>query len=78
MRGVQTVSDNIEKSLKENKIKIFNIEGYTQGKWVLIDTSDVVTHIFYKDLRDFYDLEGLWIDSNKISIPDNQGIANQA
>lgn len=66
-RGVKTVADNIEKVLKENKIKIMNIEGAQLRKWILIDTYDVVTHIFYEPLREFYDLEGLYIDSPRIN-----------
>ena len=65
-RGVKTVAENIEKVLKENKIKIFNIEGTQLRKWILIDTYDVVTHVFYEPLREFYDLEGLYIDSPRI------------
>ncbi|MGI9534938.1 MAG: ribosome silencing factor [Thermodesulfobacteriota bacterium] len=67
-RGVKTIADNIEKILKENNINIFGIEGTIKRNWILIDTSDVITHIFYKPLREFYDIEGLYIDSPRIDI----------
>ena len=68
-RGVKTIVDNIEKKLKEIGQKIIGIEGYKEGKWVLLDAVDVVIHVFYEPLRSFYDLEGLWIDSPRIELP---------
>ena len=44
------------------------IEGTIKRNWILIDTSDVVTHIFYNPLREFYDIEGLYFDSPRINI----------
>ena len=67
-RGVKTIADNVEKILKEKNIEILGIEGTTKKNWVLIDTSDVITHIFYNPLREFYDIEGLFIDSPRIDI----------
>ncbi|MGH7885253.1 MAG: ribosome silencing factor [Thermodesulfobacteriota bacterium] len=67
-RGTKAIADNIQKVLKESKIKAYGLEGYTQGKWILLDTIDIVVHIFYEPLRDFYDLEGLWIDAPRIKL----------
>lgn len=68
-RGVKTIVDHIERKLNELGQRVIGIEGYTEGKWVLIDAVDVVVHVFYEPLRNFYDLEGLWIDSPRIEIP---------
>jgi ribosome-associated protein len=68
-RGVKTIVDHIERKLNEGGQRVIGIEGYTEGKWVLIDALDVVVHVFYEPLRKFYDLEGLWIDSPRIGIP---------
>lgn len=68
-RGVKTIVEHIARKLKELGQKVIGIEGYTEGKWVLIDALDVVVHVFYEPLRKFYDLEGLWIDSPRIGIP---------
>ena len=46
------------------------MEGYTQGKWILIDCDEVVVHIFQKETREFYDLEGLWYDADREKIED--------
>jgi len=39
------------------------IEGYPEGKWVLMDYNDIIVHIFHKPMRDFYDLERLWTEA---------------
>jgi len=72
-RGVKTIADNIEKKLKELGDKVLGIEGYTEGKWILIDTTDIVIHVFYEPVRKFYDLEGLWIDAPRIKLPFEDG-----
>lgn len=59
----------MEKTLKEAGIKVYGKEGYEDGNWILIDTVDVVLHIFYEPLRDFYDLEGLWADMPRVELP---------
>lgn len=69
MRATKTIADNISKALKESKIKKFSSEGYNEGKWILIDTVDIVIHVFYEPLREFYDLESLWIDAPRIELP---------
>lgn len=45
--------------------------------WILIDTADVVVHVLYRPLREFYDLEGLYFDSPKIGLPINENINEQ-
>ena len=68
-RGVKTIVDNIEKQLKEMGQKIIGIEGYRDGKWVLVDSADVVVHVFYEPLREFYNIESLWIDAPRVKLP---------
>ncbi len=67
-RGVEAIADNVERTLKKNNIKIIGIEGRIKKSWVLIDASDVIVHIFYLPLREFYDIEGLYVNSPKINI----------
>jgi ribosome-associated protein len=67
-RGVKTVVDNIEKTLEESGEKIIGIEGYSDGNWILIDSADVVAHVFYEPYRKFYDIESLWIDAPRLKI----------
>lgn len=67
-RGVEAITDNVERTLKKNKIKIIGMEGRIKKNWVLIDASDVIVHIFYLPLREFYDIEGLYVDSPRVNI----------
>ncbi|MDO8603758.1 MAG: ribosome silencing factor [Candidatus Omnitrophota bacterium] len=64
----QTIAENIEIGLSEKKELVSKIEGYKEGLWVLIDAYDVVAHIFYGDIRKFYNLEGLWGDAPRIKL----------
>ena len=67
-RGVKTIAENIERVLKEKDIDILGKEGFSSKDWILIDTPDVVVHVFYQPYREFYDLEGLWYDCPRIEI----------
>lgn len=77
-RGVKTIVDNVEQKLKQMGERAIGVEGYTEGRWVLIDAADVVVHVFYEPLRRFYDIEGLWIDAPRIKIPIEDQFSNQS
>jgi ribosome-associated protein len=72
-RGVRTIVDNIEAKLKEVGEKVIGIEGYAEGKWVLIDAVDVIIHVLYEPVRKFYNIEGLWIDAPRIKLQFEDG-----
>ena len=65
---MKTIVDNIEQQLKESGEKVLGIEGYREGKWVLVDSADVVAHVFYEPLREFYNIESLWIDAPRLKL----------
>jgi ribosome-associated protein len=60
-RHVGAIAENVLKSLKDNGIKNIHIEGLPNCDWVLIDSGDVVVHVFRPEVREFYNLERLWI-----------------
>src|SRR5512135_563394 len=60
-RQVQAIAEGIQEALEEQGIRALGIEGMHEGKWVLMDYEDVVVHIFLEPVREFYDLEGLWL-----------------
>tara|TARA_B100000401_G_C52639953_1_gene640210 strand:- start:75 stop:410 length:336 start_codon:yes stop_codon:yes gene_type:complete len=62
-RHVKSISDNLIKDLKKNKMKPLGIEGYTKSEWILIDFGDVLVHVMHPDTREFYSLEKLWDES---------------
>jgi ribosome-associated protein len=59
-RHVGAIAENVAKSLKENGIKKLHIEGLPNCDWVLIDSGDVIVHVFRPEVREFYNLERLW------------------
>lgn len=61
-RQVQTIADNIEEKLREQKVKKIHLEGDRQGNWILLDFGAVVVHIFTQEQREYYQLERLWSD----------------
>jgi ribosome-associated protein len=68
-RQVNAIADSIVAKLKKHKIKPLSVEGTGEGHWVLLDYGHVVIHVFYEPVREFFDLEGLWADAKRITIP---------
>ena len=68
-RQVNAIAEFIQRDLKKHKIKPLSVEGTKDGHWVLLDYGHVIIHVFYEPVRDFYDLEGLWIDARRIQTP---------
>ena len=62
-RHVGAIAENVTKALKENGIKSIHVEGLPNCDWVLIDSGDVVVHVFRPEVREFYNLERLWTQS---------------
>lgn len=69
-RQVQSIAQGIEESSSTYGFKPFAVEGIGRGHWVLMDFSDVIVHIFYEPVREFYDLEGLWGDAPRAELPE--------
>ena len=65
-RQVQAISQHMARRLREEGFRPFGIEGEQEGHWVLMDYGDVVIHIFYQPVREFYDLEGLWTEAPRV------------
>lgn len=59
-RHVGAVAENVVKGLKESGVKPVHVEGLTNCDWVLIDSGDVIVHVFRPEVREFYNLERMW------------------
>ncbi|MFU8818111.1 MAG: ribosome silencing factor [Desulfurivibrio sp.] len=70
-RHVQSLAKAVDEALSPKRLKIGDTEGLAEGHWVLLDFNDLVIHIFYRDLREFYDLDGLWHDAVRVSLQDD-------
>ena len=55
---------------KSTSEKAFHIEGRQNGEWILIDYINIVVHVFLRESREHYNLEGLWGDAEITHIKD--------
>ena len=69
-RQVQSIAQGIEENAADAGFRPFAVEGTQRGHWALLDFSDVIVHIFYEPVREFYDLDGLWSHAPKAVLPD--------
>jgi ribosome-associated protein len=69
-RQVQAIASSIELDLKKEGIYSLGIEGFNEGEWILLDYNEVIIHVFYQPLREFYELERLWTDAPRVEIKD--------
>ena len=59
-RHVAAIADHLLRALKTSGVKGMAVEGLDNADWVLVDTGDVIVHIFRPEVREFYNLEKLW------------------
>ena len=69
-RHVAAIAQNVEAELGREGIRSLALEGLPLARWVLIDFVDVVVHVFQEEWRELYDLDGLWMDASRVSLPD--------
>ncbi len=67
-RQVSAIVDGVEDKLRELGFKPVRREGERDGRWVLIDFSDIVVHVQHEEERDYYQLERLWKDCPAIDL----------
>ncbi len=64
-RHVAAAADHLLRALREAGYRDIKVEGLEGGDWVLIDTGDIIVHIFRPEIREFYNLEKIWVDADK-------------
>ena len=69
-RQVQSIAQGLQENGAEEGFRPFAVEGIQRGHWVLMDYSDVIVHIFYEPVREFYDLDGLWGHAPRARLPE--------
>jgi ribosome-associated protein len=68
-RQVHAIADEIEAQLKAAGLRAIGREGEREAKWILLDFGDIVVHVFQPDEREFYRLEKLWNDTERLTLP---------
>jgi ribosome-associated protein len=72
-RQVKAIADAVEETLRAGKVRPAHVEGYERGEWVLMDYFTFIVHVFTPQTRDFYSLERLWGDAERLEISDEPG-----
>ncbi len=65
-RQVSSIAENMHIAMKKINNMAIGTEGLKQGTWALLDYGDVIIHVFDKETRDLYDLEGMWSDVPRV------------
>lgn len=65
---VKSLADEVEFRLGELGVEARGIEGVRAANWIVLDYSDIVVHVFYRDTRAEYQLERLWADGEQVDI----------
>jgi ribosome-associated protein len=76
-RQTQAICDAIIDRLAEKGQKPGHVEGYDLGDWILIDFADLVVHVFTRDTREFYGLENLWGDAQRMNLASSESRGNR-
>lgn len=59
-RHVMAIADHLISDLKDEGLGNARVEGLEAGDWVLIDTGDIIVHVFRPEVREFYNIERMW------------------
>ena len=66
---VKALADNVEEELDKQEAFAKRREGYTEGRWCVLDYGDVMVHVFHEQDREYYQLERLWADgTNEVEL----------
>lgn len=65
-RHLEMMADRIERKIRELGMRRNNREGSGAGGWLLIDFPGFIVHLFNRETRAYYDLEGLWSQANEV------------
>ena len=74
-RQARAVADAVTEAMQQAGSKPLGVEGYEEGRWILIDGGDVIVHVFVREAREHYDLDRLWGDAPKIPLPEPAAVA---
>ena len=75
-RQVKAIADAVEEALRAVKVRPAHVEGYDRAEWVLMDFFTFIVHVFTPQTREFYSLERLWGDAERIEVKDPEPAAD--
>jgi len=65
---VRALTEHVIEALKNVDRRAHHAEGVKAGRWALLDYVDFVIHVFHPTLREFYQLERLWVDAPTLTL----------
>lgn len=72
--NAKNVCEYIQEVLEENGQFVTRIDGEKEGKWIVMDYTTVIVHIFHEELRDFYKFERLWVEPDDSNVTRYMGV----
>ena len=69
VRQVTAIADAVQEGLRALKLRPTHVEGYDRAEWVLMDYFDFIIHVFTPGTRQFYSLDRLWGQAERIEVP---------
>jgi ribosome-associated protein len=70
-RQVKAIADAVEESLRSARVRPAHVEGYDRAEWILMDFFTFIVHVFTPQTREFYSLERLWGDAERIDVDES-------
>lgn len=65
-RQTRALANNVQEKVKASGGTVLSMEGQETGEWLLVDLGDVIVHIMLPAVRDYYDLETLWVEAKSL------------
>ncbi len=67
-RQAAAIAENVLRVLKKAGRPPSGREGFSEGRWILLDFGEVVVHVFHQPVREFFDLDSLWGDAPRVEL----------
>jgi ribosome-associated protein len=64
---IRALADAVQEAIADRGTPAYGVEGYQDGRWILLDYGDVIVHVFAEEERGFYALERLWSDAPRLA-----------
>lgn len=68
LKHAQALADHILEKCAEENVEFLAMEGRKTGEWILVDLNDVLVHVFLEELREFYNIEGMWAEAPRVEV----------
>lgn len=66
---VSAIAGTVERKVRnETKERPWHVEGNENAQWILMDYTNIIVHVFQREYREYYDIEGLWGDAKEIKV----------